>query len=106
MIYGELKPGVIEEYPRSVPCSYDLEIICFPEGYHVKEINETNIVMKIQVNHYSLVDFYGTEKYVSALTFTEIIKEQKENYELDPTTLAIPKAFCLVSSQPLFEFQK
>jgi hypothetical protein len=106
MTCGELKPSIIEGYPKSVSCSYDLQMICFPQGYHIKEINETNIVMKIEVNHYSLVDSCGVQKYVSALTFSEITKEPKENYELDPTTLAIPKAFCLISSQPLFEFQK
>eukprot|EP00826_Nyctotherus_ovalis_P040252 TRINITY_DN3945_c0_g1_i6.p2 TRINITY_DN3945_c0_g1~~TRINITY_DN3945_c0_g1_i6.p2 ORF type:complete len:255 (+),score=38.69 TRINITY_DN3945_c0_g1_i6:135-899(+) len=104
--YKALKPAIIGKYPNSFYHSHDLEMICFPQGYHIKEINATNILMQVQVNHYTLANTRGEHRFLSALTFSEIVNEYKESHELDSVALAVPKAFCLVSSHPVFETHK
>ena len=82
-------------------------MICFPEGYKVEEVNDTIIMIRFAINHFTITSANGTHKYVTALTFVQTLDLHLDPLDdLDPKIHSIPKAFCLVSSIPVFEFHK
>jgi len=104
------KPEILEIYPKNTTISYlnTLETMIFPEGYKIKEINETNIMMNLNVNYFTLCETYGKYKYITSLTFCEMIEENALNLEdsLDTMTFSVPTAICLISNEPIYEIQK
>ena len=82
-------------------------MICFPEGYKIEELNDTIILIRFAINHFTITSSDGTHKYVTALTFAQTYNLHLDLLDdLDPKLHSVPKAFCLVSSLPVFEFHK
>ena len=82
-------------------------MICFPEGYKVEEVNDTIIMIRFAINHFTITGADGSNKYATALTFAQTLNLHLDPLDdLDPKFHSVPKAFCIVSSLPLFEFHK
>ena len=107
---GPLKPEIIDYYPKPnpLPSLPSLEMICFPEGFRMEEINETTIKMQLQVIHFTVTDGAGKRRFATALSFSEVLDAHNDsiNDSLDTVTYSVPKTFCLISSYPLFELHK
>ncbi len=119
-----LEPTILDSYPKN-PAPADqaymdnlLQVplypfhpfqICFPERFRVEEVNETNITIRFKITHFTLTPAHGLHKYVTSLSFSEVSNLKEENdmlADLDPILHAVPKAFCLISSMPVFDLHK
>eukprot|EP00826_Nyctotherus_ovalis_P036784 TRINITY_DN3292_c0_g1_i12.p1 TRINITY_DN3292_c0_g1~~TRINITY_DN3292_c0_g1_i12.p1 ORF type:complete len:157 (+),score=12.28 TRINITY_DN3292_c0_g1_i12:99-569(+) len=106
------KPEILDSYPKEVSNKdyqyiEGLEMICFPEGYKVEKVNEMAIMIRFAMNHFTITGSDGSHKYATALTFVQTVNLHLDPLDdLDPKFHSVPKAFCLVSCIPLFEFHK
>lgn len=106
------KPKILDSYPKEVSNKdyqyiEGLEMICFPEGYRVERVNEMAIMIRFAMNHFTITGSDGSHKYATALTFVQTLNLRLDPLDdLDPKFHSVPKAFCLVSCLPLFEFHK
>ena len=75
--------------------------ICFPEGFHVTkyEKKREDELCKMRVFHFIITNQEGEKKYVTSLSFKELLLTDYGSY-------IVPKSLCVLSSRPVFTLQK